>query len=471
MFIKKTHKLILLALLVSAALFVSTFFLREYISNYLLKLNLEDLELPGEGSRVLIFAPHNDDEVLGAGMLINKVLKAKGQVKVVLVTNGDGYKNAIAFDYLNLNPKPSDYIQFGYKRQKETIKALEVLGLSKENMIFLGYPDGGISYLWNSNWDKSNPLTSIYTQTNTSPYYNSYTMNAVYSGESLADDIVQIISQYKPTHVIYPHPNDRHPDHWATNCFVKYALVKCGYSPQSEWLYLVHRGDWPTPMRKEFRMFLVPPAKLANAGTLWEALAMSDEDIAKKAEAISVYKSQMRTLKPLMTAFERKNELLGEYPDLKLPSLGREDSVIEPDNSNLAIIDPLQDALNLKISRSADISSIHVELSSSGNLHIFLLTDRKIDKKLKYRINLLLMKNGITARYDLESVNNKITLRPLSKHSITDKDGISLDAKGNMLHLVLPSGMVENVDHIYLNGSTSTEDHLIDKTAWRMLDK
>lgn len=248
MVIKRLHKLIILVLLISAALFLSAFFLREYISNYLVKLNLEDVELPGEGSRVLIFAPHNDDEVLGAGMLINKVLQNKGQVKVVMLTNGDGYKNAIAFDYLNLNPKPADYINFGYNRQKETIRALEILGLPKEDIIFLGYPDGGISYLWNTNWEKTNPFTSSFTQTYTSPYSNSYTRYAVYSGESLASDIIDIINQYKPTHVIYPHPNDRHPDHWATNCFVKYALAQSGYSPISEWLYLVHRGDWPTPM-------------------------------------------------------------------------------------------------------------------------------------------------------------------------------------------------------------------------------
>jgi LmbE family N-acetylglucosaminyl deacetylase len=42
-------------------------------------------------TRLMIFSPHPDDESLGAGGLIQRVLKAGGRVKVVFMTNGDGF--------------------------------------------------------------------------------------------------------------------------------------------------------------------------------------------------------------------------------------------------------------------------------------------------------------------------------------------------------------------------------------------
>lgn len=50
---------------------------------------LPSLSLEGV-QRALIIAPHPDDETLAAGGLIKSVLSRGGQVKVVMVTNGDG---------------------------------------------------------------------------------------------------------------------------------------------------------------------------------------------------------------------------------------------------------------------------------------------------------------------------------------------------------------------------------------------
>lgn len=218
-------------------------------------------------------------------------------------------------------------------------------------------------------------------------------------------------------------------------------------------------------------MFLVPPAKLANSGAIWKSLSMTAEDITKKAEAISVYKTQMKTLKPLMTAFERKNELLGEYPNLIVPFFNREDSEIIPEDRNSVILDPLQDALNLKISRSADIYKVHTEISKTENLHIFMLTDYNLDKNMKYHINLLFFDADNTSRYDFEIVNGKVTSVPLSKQSSNDISGVTLSVNDNTIHLVLPEGMTGKFEHLYINCCSSVEDHLLDKTAWRMLDR
>lgn len=467
----KSKKGIVVTILVIILLGVISFFLREFISNYAVRLNLNTIEEPGKGARMLVFAPHNDDETLGAGELIKKTIKNGGEVRVVLITNGDGFKEAIQFDYYNLNPKPKDYINFGYIRQKESIEALKLCGVPKENIMFLGYPDGGVSYLWNTYWDMNNPYISRHTQSNKSPYINSYTKGSPYTGESVVRDISKIINEYKPNYIVYPHPNDRHPDHWSTNGFVKYVLTSMNYKPEKEMLYLVHRGDWPTPMKKEPGMYLVPPAKLIGIGTEWYALNMSEEDVNEKKEAIHSYKSQIKALGPLLTAFERKNELLGEYDNAKLYISGNMDEKIQPSDRNKVISDPLQDALNLKISKGADISGIYVEEGENKDLNILIEADDEIEEFTRYNINMILFKDNNIKRLNLQAKNGVVILKHVSKESIMNVNGIKAEAKGDILHVIIPNDIIGEFNHIFINGNTSIEDRMMDKTAWRMVDR
>ena len=51
------------------------------------------LDVP-EATRLLLIAPHPDDEVLGAGGLMQRVRATGGAVRVVYLTDGDGYPKA-----------------------------------------------------------------------------------------------------------------------------------------------------------------------------------------------------------------------------------------------------------------------------------------------------------------------------------------------------------------------------------------
>ena len=42
-------------------------------------------------ARVLVFAPHPDDETLAVGGLIHRLTKEGVPVRIVFITNGDGY--------------------------------------------------------------------------------------------------------------------------------------------------------------------------------------------------------------------------------------------------------------------------------------------------------------------------------------------------------------------------------------------
>ncbi|NLI92815.1 MAG: PIG-L family deacetylase [Peptococcaceae bacterium] len=471
MFIGFKTRIALLLLAIIFLITVPMFLAHDTIVNHLMRSALSDIEIPGKDARVLVFSPHNDDEVLGPGELIKKSLQNKAQVKVVLITNGDGYKTAVEFDYLDLNPKPEDYVKFGYLRQKESAEAMKKMGLSQENIIFLGYPDGGISYLWNSFWDPNHPYTSNFTQTNKSPYKNSYRKNAPYAGESLAEDIIKIIKEYQPTHIVFPHPSDNHPDHWGTNSFVKYAMTKINYKPDFEWLYLVHSAYWPTPTSKNSSLFLVPPRKLINLGTKWFAMDINREDIKEKTGAIELYKSQMRTLGLAMASFERKNELFGVYPNIPLVKYKIPELNVQPSPDNLVIKDPLQDAFRIKMDTSADLVGLYAEIPSDSNkLCLMLETHEPVGRDITYLINVIVFEENHVSRLRLKILDNKVSAIPLSSQTIFDTGKVSLDIKDNIIQVFLPFDNEIAFSHLYLDAESTVDDHLIDKTPWRMVN-
>lgn len=147
------------------------------------------------------------------------------------------------------------------------------------------------------------------------------------------------------------------------------------------------------------------------------------------------------------------------------------DSDIKLDNSNVIIMDPLQDALTLEISKNADISQINAELSKDNNLHIFLKVDDNVDEDTMYSFNLIFFNNGNVKRLNLEQLNGKITAKYISKDSIMDVRNITTEVKGKVIHVIIPSTVTGNYKSIFINGTTFEGNRNVDKTAWRMIDR
>ncbi len=84
------------------------------------------------GSSALILAPHPDDEVLGCGGALMLHLKNNDPVKVLVLTNGE------KGDFLRKYADRKEYISL---REKESLKAAKIMGLSADRISFLGYPD------------------------------------------------------------------------------------------------------------------------------------------------------------------------------------------------------------------------------------------------------------------------------------------------------------------------------------------
>jgi LmbE family N-acetylglucosaminyl deacetylase len=80
------------------------------------------------GERVIVFAPHPDDETLGMGGSLRILSDLGKKIKVVVITRGE-----------KAEPDVTKQKRHAELRQKEALKAFKVLGVTDYE--FLGFPD------------------------------------------------------------------------------------------------------------------------------------------------------------------------------------------------------------------------------------------------------------------------------------------------------------------------------------------
>jgi len=135
-----------------------------------------------EAKRVLVLAPHPDDETLGCGGTIAKLTAAGAEVHVVVVSDGGKIP-------LPPGDKQIDIIE---ARKKESEEAAKVLGIRQIH--FLGYPDGELRG----------------------------------SSEKIGRDISRIIESFKPEILLSPSPIDHHDDHIAVSKVAEWVVRRNG---------------------------------------------------------------------------------------------------------------------------------------------------------------------------------------------------------------------------------------------------
>jgi LmbE family N-acetylglucosaminyl deacetylase len=277
--------------------------------------------------RLLIVAPHCDDETLACGGLTLAAKHAGLDVHVMIVTNGDGFYFATMEQFHNIFPKRSDYVKMGELRQKESLSALSLLGVPNEEVTFLGYPDRGTPILLNDHWSDKDPFTSPYDHADRSPYPATYDHNAVYAGEDLLADMKSVLASYKPDLVVYPHPADAHPDHWGAGVFTRLAIEVLEHEDPTfkpdTYVYLVHKKNFPKPAGLQPKNGILPPKGFERITSHWLKLDLTDQDVISKWQAVSEYRSQLPLLRNLMESFIRRNELFGEITTPDLPYLAQ----------------------------------------------------------------------------------------------------------------------------------------------------
>jgi LmbE family N-acetylglucosaminyl deacetylase len=100
---------------------------------------------PPPGERVLVLAPHPDDETLGCGGTLRLLTRAGKEVKVVFLTSGDRGDPGEEMPPPVRSPEPgrgTRVTDYSLAREKEAERALRVLGVSDYE--FFRFPDRGV---------------------------------------------------------------------------------------------------------------------------------------------------------------------------------------------------------------------------------------------------------------------------------------------------------------------------------------
>ncbi len=264
------------------------------------------LALPAH-PRVVVFAPHPDDETVGLGGLLFRLARAHVPLRVVFVTNGDGYRRALEQDFDVERPTDADYVALGELRQREALAALGHLGVARRDVRFLGFPDGGLAELWRAHWLRTHPYTSPYTKESSPPDAEG----VGYDGQDLTSVVSGILRDFGPTLVVMPHPYDTHLDHAHASYFVTEALSELEASgvlaPVPTVLtYLVHYPRWPALRGPGFDREL-PLAELPD--TRWSESELAPAELAAKRAALEEYRSQLGVMNGFLHHFLCRNEL------------------------------------------------------------------------------------------------------------------------------------------------------------------
>jgi LmbE family N-acetylglucosaminyl deacetylase len=267
-----------------------------------------------ERTRLMVVAPHPDDETLGAAGLIQRVLENGGQALVVLVTSGDGFPEGVEIADRISNPKPRDYRNYGKEREQESATAMKNLGLPRAQVRFLGFPDGGLCLLASKYLSsKGHAFESWYTDRTRPPAPDEIIPGVTYKGESVRAEIERLLVEFAPTIVAVTHSEDEHPDHCATYVFVREALdaiyrTQPTLSPRVLY-YLVHSGQWPL---NSAGTALEPPEGFPPDAGHWSRLDLTPDEVARKRGSLFAYSTQIAVIGRFLLSFSRDNELFIE---------------------------------------------------------------------------------------------------------------------------------------------------------------
>ncbi len=215
---------------------------------------------------ILVISPHPDDDILTASGVVYSAVKRGDSVKVVYMTNGD-YNG----------------ISVGNVRQGEAVNAQAYLGMTEDNLIFLGYPDGFLHDIYTSYITSDQTFTAPNGQSatygnrglgGTDYHYYKFGSHANYNSSNIQKDLASIITDYKPDHIFTVGDFDQYSDHYTTYYFLKYALAAVRNSDPT-YNPTIHKTcvwcdplSWPNPI--DPTSFFSPiPADALPVGLNW----------------------------------------------------------------------------------------------------------------------------------------------------------------------------------------------------------
>ena len=257
--------------------------------------------------RVLIVAPHIDDETIGAAGYAFDAVANGAEVFVVFLTAGDCNRFSARILHKTFEPTASNYLAVGKTRIAEAHAAMKMLGLPDDHYFILGYPDRGLKTILD---DRTAVVRSRGTWQRSVPYEEALSPGSPYRFENVMSDLEHVLSIARPTTVIAPVPFDQHPDHAAAAVFTELAIEDMRLDP-TRLGYLVHNGRIATSLVRLPERALLPPARMRSYA--WATYPLTPAVQKQKDSLLQTYKSQRPYISLLRNAFVRTNELFFTY--------------------------------------------------------------------------------------------------------------------------------------------------------------
>lgn len=205
--------------------------------------------------RILLLAPHQDDECLQTAGVIYQAVRAGAQVSVCFATNGEYANEADAA-----------------VRAAESLQVLSALGVPPERVIFLGYPDTGMPYqesFLRRLYDGKTVAASRWGRTETwRPDGQDFRFqrsgrHGTYTAQSVLQDLRDVLETVQPDAVYVTAPGDCHGDHDALGRFtVKVAAAM--EHPPALYYYLIHADRTDTWPERGTPHFALPPLEAGH---------------------------------------------------------------------------------------------------------------------------------------------------------------------------------------------------------------
>lgn len=195
--------------------------------------------------RVLVLAPHPDDESIATGGMLAAARRAGAAVRVVIATSGENNPWAQRAFERRVVLGARARMRFAGRREGEALAALEALGIERDAVVFLRLPDQGLTHL------------------------------LLRDAAGLCARLVEEVVRFAPSVLIAPSAEDLHPDHSALAVASELALEDAG-SARSQ------------PRRLAFFVHN-PCARRAHL----PGLALAEADVLRKSAAIARHPSQL----------------------------------------------------------------------------------------------------------------------------------------------------------------------------------
>jgi len=368
------------------------------------------------GNSVLIITPHPDDEVLSTGGHIARFVKQGDQVYVVALTAGEGFTFDIYLKKKTITPNFNDFIKYGENRINELIQSLEILGIKKDNVFVLGFPDGGLDFLWLAHWEetfKSQITSKTYTF-----YENSFLPNTPFKGKNINLQLQQIIKLIRPTKIFIVDTIDIHNDHWPTYCFAIIAILDImtknnDFCPEI-YTYPIHFQKYPNSKGYKKDNKLTPTMEMKRYNSTYQEYPINHNEMLLKEKAIRNYNSQFLLMENLLVSFIRKNEVFGQPIKLKFD-----------DFKNYEFDDSSIDVSSHYRNTSANIKSVTIR-RDKNYLNFTLNTNGRINKNYNYFLRLNIFFDDRFERHDI-SYHDKKSMMNIVEHEKSIIFELSLD--------------------------------------------